>query len=213
MTTMDHRTKNRKLRRLASLAGDDTGATIIEFAIVAPVFLLMLMAVFDLGFLIYSKAVLQGAVEHGARSASLENTEWSTIEDRVNEQVRAVIPVRDSSTDISFEFDPLYYENYNDIQLPEDFTDTNNNDIWDSNECFVDRNGNGNYDVDVGLTGRGGAQDVVSIRAEVTYKRIFPLWMMLNQSQDYTITAATFLRNQPFSAQAARVGVKICPGT
>ncbi|HEU4650737.1 MAG TPA: pilus assembly protein, partial [Croceibacterium sp.] len=64
---------------------------------------------------------------------------------------------------------------------------------------------------DVGLAGRGGAQDVVSIKAAVTYKRIFPLWSMIGQTQDYTISAQTYLRNQPFSAQAARVGVRICP--
>ena len=54
---------------------------------------------------------------------------------------------------------------------------------------------------------------MVSISAEVTYRRIFPLWSLLDQSQNYTIAARTYLRNQPFSAQAARVGVRICPAT
>ncbi|KRA83267.1 TadE/TadG family type IV pilus assembly protein [Altererythrobacter sp. Root672] len=201
------------LKTLRKVLTDETGSTIIEFAILAPVFLLMLMAVFDFGFLIYAKAVLQGAVEEGARSASLENTEWSSIKKRVNSQVVAVLPVGDASTDIQFTFDPQYYANYNDIMLPEDFTDKNSNNQWDANECFVDRNGNGTYDTDVGMAGRGGAQDVLSISAQVTYTRIFPLWAMLGDSQTHTIMASTYLRNQPFSAQAARVGVKICPAT
>lgn len=200
-------------RTLRIVLSDETGATAIEFAIVAPVLLLMLMAVFDLGFLVYAKAVLQGAVEEGARSASLENTEWNAIKKRVNNQVEAVLPVGDASTDIQFTFDPQYYANYNDIMLPEDFTDKNGNNQWDANECFVDRNSNGTYDTDVGMAGRGGAQDVLSISAQVTYTRIFPLWALLGDSQNHTITASTYLRNQPFSAQAARVGVKICPAT
>jgi len=198
--------------RLArDLAADRSGVSVVEFAFVAPVFLTMLMAVFDLGFLVYAKAVLQGAVEDGARSASLENTQWTTIKNRVNSQIRAVIPADNASTDISFTFDPTYYGNYADVGLPEDFTDTNGNGKHDSTECYVDRNSNRTYDTDVGLAGRGGAQDVVSISAQVTYKRIFPFWAFMGQSQNQTITARTYLRNQPFSAQAARVGVRICP--
>lgn len=201
------------IRRLSvrGLVSDRSGSAVMEFAIVAPVFLGMLMAVFDLGFLVYAKAVLQGAVEDGARSASLENTQWSTIKSRVNGQITSVIPVDNAETDISFTFDPTYYGNYADVALPEDFTDSNGNGQRDATECFVDRNSNRSYDTDVGLAGRGGAQDVVSIRAAVTYKRIFPLWSMIGQTQDYTISAQTYLRNQPFSAQAARVGVRICP--
>ena|SRR5690554_1131848 len=205
------RTSSPWRRRTAPLGSDEAGVTVVEFALVAPVFLALLLAVFDIGFLVYTRAVLQGAVEEGARSASLENTDWATIESRVNAQVRSVIPVGDPATDISFDFDPTYYANYNDVQLPEDFTDANGNGRWDPNECFVDRNGNQSYDLDVGLSGRGGAQDVVSISAEVTYKRVFPLWSLLGQSQTHTTRAATYLRNQPFSAQAARVGVRICP--
>jgi hypothetical protein len=200
-----------RLRSIRELACEDSGISVVEFAIIAPTFLMMLLAVFDLGFLVYARAVLQGAVEEGARTASLENTQWSTIKDRVNAQLEAVLPVSDTETDIQFELDPVYYASYNDIELPEDFTDTNNDGTWDPEECFVDRNGNANYDTDVGLEGRGGAQDVVSLEASVTYKRIFPLWGFLNQPQTHTVSAATFLRNQPFSAQASRVGVQICP--
>lgn len=195
----------------AALLHDDRGATLPEFAVIAPVFFVMLLGVFDLGFLVYTKAVMQGAVEEAARTASLESTQWTAIKERVNSQIESVIPAENTQTDISFDFDPIYYANYNDVELPEDFTDKNGNGQWDTDECFVDRNGNQSYDIDVGLSGRGGAQDVVSIRAQVTYKRIFPLWAFLNQPQTHTITASTYLRNQPFSAQNARVGVRICP--
>src|SRR5690606_14485041 len=119
--------------------------------------------------------------------------------------------VGNPDTDISFDFDPTYYASYKDIQLPEDFTDKNKNGVRDADECFVDRNGNGKFDLDVGLAGRGGAQDVVSISAEVTYKRIFPLWSLIGQPQILSTRASTYLLNQPFSAQAAQVGVEICP--
>lgn len=189
----------------------ESGVSAVEFGFIGPIFIMLLLAVFDTGFAIYTRAVLQGAVEEGARTASLENTHWHLIEQRVNDQVRAVIPAADPETDISFEIDPFYYQNYADVVIPEDFTDSNGNDSYDPGECFVDRNGNQAYDTDVGVQGRGGAQDVVAIRAQLEFKRAMPLWKFLNQPQVMTLTASTYLRNQPFSGQASRVGVRICP--
>lgn len=193
------------------VAKDTDGVALVEFGFLAPIFVMLLLAIFDVGFGMYAQTVLRGAVEEGARTASLENTRWEDIKNRVNDQVRTVIPASDPDTDISFELDPLFYGNYNDITMPEDFTDSNGNSQWDPAECYVDRNNNQSYDTDVGLQGRGGAQDVVSIKAEVEFKRAFPLWNMIGQPQTLKLTARTYLRNQPFSAQASRVGVKICP--
>lgn len=191
----------------------ESGLAAVEFAILAPVFLGLLMITFEFGFAFYARAVLQGAVEEAARTASLENTQWSAISERVNEQVSSVIPAGSAQTDISFEFDPVYYANYSEIQVPEDFEDNNNNDQWDANECFVDRNGNRSYDTDVGLSGRGGAQDVVTIDATVTYVRPFPMWGLFGMDQRQTIRVSTYLRNQPFSAQASQQSMQICPAS
>ena len=205
------------LTQLRRLGRDQTGVAITEFGFVAPIFLLMLMGIFDQGYALYIQSALQGAVQEGARQASLENTLFSDIEAKVNAKVRNVVPSSDPSTVISFKLDPSYYQNYNDINLPEDFTDKARgnpavkNGTYDADECFVDRNGNKKWDQDVGVAGRGGAQDVVSIKASITFKRVFPFWSLIGQPDRETLTATTFLRNQPFSAQATRVGVKICP--
>lgn len=207
----------RRQTRMRSLVRDRRGIAVTEFGFIAPIFLLLMMGIFDTGFAMYIQAALQGATQEGARQASLENTLWTDIEARVNRRVRAVVPSSDPSTEITFTLDPTYYQNYNEIGIPEDFTDKERgtpptkNAVYDPDECFVDRNGNRQWDRDVGLAGRGGAQDVVSIRASLTYKRIFPFWKMIGQPQNQVLTATTFLRNQPFSAQAPRVGVRICP--
>lgn len=207
-------TPERPARRrglLRRVLRNNRGVSVVEFALIAPVFIGMLLVVFEFGFAFYAKAVLQGAVEEAARTASLENTSWDRLSDRVNRQVRNVIPASDADTEISFDLDPVYYANYVDINLPEDFEDNNNNNEWDSDECFVDRNGNGVYDTDVGLSGRGGAQDVVTITATLTYVRPFPLWKLFQLDSTQTIRVSTYLRNQPFSAQAAIANVRICP--
>ena len=242
------RTCTRRAPRCLRLCADNSGLAITEFAFVAPIFFMMLMGIFDLGFAYYAQAALQGAVQDGARKASLENTLWTDIQKGVTDQVKTVLPSSDPNTKISFAIDSTFYENYNDINLPEDFedkerdfryngtydvgepyTDSNRNGKWDPgesftdklrgtknniydpDECYVDRNANNKWDADVGIAGRGGAQDVVSIRAQVTFTRIFPLWRMVGQPQDLTLSATSFLRNQPFSAQSPRVGVRKCP--
>ncbi len=203
-----------RLRRLRRLSRSREGLAATEFAFVAPIFLLMLMGIFDLGFAMYIQAALQGATQEGARQASLENTLFSEIEAKVNRQVRNVVPTGDPNTEITFTLDPSYYQNYTDVELPEDFEDKARAGVKDgvhqSDEWFVDRNGSGFWEEDVGLAGRGGAQDVVSIKASITYRRIFPFWKMIGQSQDQVLSATTYLRNQPFSAQATRVGVRKC---
>ena len=213
---MPHRTPDHArgvLCRIRKLLRHESGVSVVEFALLAPIFFGILLAVFEFGFAYYARGVLQGAVDAAARTASLENTEFTQISDRVSRQVKAVLPSSEAETDISFDLDPTYYANYRDLQLPEDFEDNNNNDRWDSQECFVDRNANGTYDTDVGVEGRGGAQDVVSISATLSYARPMPLWRMFGLSDRQTITVRTFLRNQPFSAQAAETSVKICPAS
>ena len=197
--------------KMRNLPRDSRGVSAVEFALLAPVFLGILLVVFEFGFAFYARAVLQGAVDEAARTATLENTQWTRISQRVSDQVKRVIPASDAETDISFELDPVYYANYVEINLPEDFEDNNNNNEWDSDECFVDRNNNASYDIDVGVAGRGSAQDVVMIQATLTYVRPFPLWKMFRLDPTQTIQVSTFLRNQPFSAQAAQVNERICP--
>ena len=190
---------------LKKIANDQNGIATVEFGLLGSLFLTFLMGVFDLGYGVYSKAILQGALEEAGRTASLENTTNAAIDAKITAQVKAINNAANINVVRS------YYENYDDVTLPEDFTDGNSNGVKDSNECFVDRNGNKQWDADVGLTGRGGAQDVVAFTATMQYTRLFPLWKLLGQSSELTLKATTHLRNQPFSAQAGRVGVNICP--
>ena len=53
-------------------AADTRGLTIIEFAIIAPTLLVLMMGTFDLGFRAYATSVLQGEVQKAARDATLE---------------------------------------------------------------------------------------------------------------------------------------------
>ena len=188
------------------LRSDTRGAYMIEFALVMPTFLLLVMGTFDLGVQMYAKAVLAGAVEQAARANALESnaSDQAPIDATVRARVQEVMSFA------TVNFTRTRYVSFSDVNNPELFTDSNSNGTRDSFECFSDANGNGTYDTSRGASGQGGAGDVVLYRADMTFSRIFPLWRMLGQSQSKTITVSTVLRNQPYSNQTDQT-VVICP--
>ena len=187
---------------------DSRGVTIVEFAIVAPVFFMLLFGIFDVGHSAYVRSVLQGAVQDGGRDAGLETgkVQLSVIDRYVEDQVRPLV-----GSAAEFDFDRLNYGNFNDVGRPEDFDDENGNNVFDEDEeCFIDANANNRWDADMGADGLGGANDVVLYRVTVTYDRVFPLWRFIGGSEETSISAMTVLRNQPFATQAVRTR-QICP--
>jgi Flp pilus assembly protein TadG len=66
------------------------GVALTEFALIAPVFMMTLMGAFDIGYGMYVKAILEGAVENAGRTASLETTQTTVIDDRIRDTVNAL---------------------------------------------------------------------------------------------------------------------------
>ena len=196
-----------RARHFSRLVHDRTGSTIIEFAICAPVFLVMLFAAFDFGHTIYAGAVLQGAVQQAGRNAGLESGKDSltSIDSAVMQQIKNVVPNGAILTSRK------NYKDFNTVGKPEDFVDANSNGQYDPKECFTDANGNGVWDADRGVGGIGGANDVVLYTATLTYDRLVPLWKMIGSDKQMVLTASTTLRNQPFGDQASRPQQQICP--
>jgi len=185
---------------LKRLVQDERGTTLLEFAFVAPVLCLLLMGLFDLGFQIYAQTTLQGAMQEAARKSALEPTVTTTaqLDADVTSAVRDVIP------DATLAFRRKNYETFADVRKPEDYTDTNNNDVCDDGEPFEDLNGNMTWDADRGADGLGGARDAVLYDATATFERVFPLHGFLNVPATITVDAGTVLRNQPYDSQAER---------
>ena len=192
------------------LVRDREGVTIVEFAIVAPVMLTLIFGVLDLGHGLYMQSVLQGAVQSAGRDSGLEGASGSqaAIDEHVIDSVKAVMPFLDED---DIEISRSNYETFSDVGTPEDFDDSNDNETYDDTECFTDRNGNAQWDSDVGMDGLGGADDVVHYEVTVTYSRFFPLWKLIGLPHRTQASAATIMRSQPFGQQASRSSVRMCP--
>lgn len=195
--------------RFRTLKRDDAGAALVEFALVAPVLLLLIMGMMDVGHRIYATAILQGSVQKAARDASLDDgsANAATIDNRVKE---LMLPVLQPEPISNFDFQRRNYSNFSDVSRPEDFTDTNNDGECNNGEPYDDANGNGIWDADRGAAGQGNAKDAVLYTVRVAYPRLFPMAKLIGLPEDEVIEASTVLRNQPFGEQSARGGIKNC---
>ncbi|MGE4430214.1 MAG: TadE/TadG family type IV pilus assembly protein [Sphingobium sp.] len=187
-------------RWLKALFGNRRGATIVEFAIVAPVLLMILMALFDTGYYLYARAILSGEMQAAGRSSALESASEETqedLDDHVTAAVQRVVPHG------ALSFTRMAYGSYERAQAKaEPFIDANGNGICDDGELFEDTNNNDTYDLDGGLEGQGNARDVTIYTATLRYDRLFPLAHMLGWSNQVAVSSSTLLRNQPYDKQS-----------
>ncbi|HET9731331.1 MAG TPA: TadE family protein [Acidimicrobiales bacterium] len=70
MKRADQRTSSRRLR---SRRNDERGASLVEFALILPIFMVMLMGMIDFGLVFGGYVSLRGGVQAGARLASVNN--------------------------------------------------------------------------------------------------------------------------------------------
>lgn len=191
-----------------ALWSDQKGATIVEFAMVAPALVLILLAGFDFSHRAYATSVLQGALADSARVVSVENPiiagSGVSLEERVKDSMeRQISPVATPGYTLTVEQSNFY--DFSGIGNPEKIVLDNGNDgAYDEDEgdCFSDLNENGSFDTDTGREGRGGANDVVFYEATLTMDALVPLANFLGGESTYTLRAETAIRNQPWGSQA-----------
>ena len=197
-------------RPTISVNNCERGATLVEFAFVAPIMLLMLCGIFDLAHHAYAKSVLEGTVEKAGRDSTLQTSATAAAGVALDQAILAdVRQVTGSSATHTAE--RLRYSDFSQVGQPERFVDNPpDNGRYDTGECFEDENGNGAWDADMARTGQGGANDVVLYRMTITYPRLFPMAGLLGWSSNQSISATTTLRNQPYANQQ-RPPVVRCP--
>lgn len=199
---------------MGRLRKDQSGATLVEFAFVGPVLILMIIGLFDITHTQYTSSVLHGAVQKAGRDLTLEsaNSSQANIQARVRAQVETVMP---QGADVDFE--ELSHFDFADIGEPEEILGDDAEGVAGHGVCeaakgerYIDTNDNNRWDADRGKDGIGGARDAVLYTVTVTYPRMFPLFTMIGVPSDVTLEASTVLRNQPFDEQDRNTTEKDC---
>ena len=182
-------------RCLRNLRQNESGVSIVEFGLLAPVLSLMLIGLFDLSYNMYSKTMLHGAIQEAARGSTIEGAVATGIDANVTAAVHDVVP------NATLNFSRTAYANFTDVRQPEDFSDLNGDATCNDGEPYEDANNNGMWDTDRGSAGMGGARDAVLYEVTVTYPRMFPLGPFIGVSNEVSTTASTVLRNQPYTLE------------
>lgn len=178
------------------LEQDEDGATVMEFGLIAVVFITLLLGLFDMGQTAYVRAILDGAVEEAARTSALETGDTTVADQKIAAMLDFVAPGADVTTQRR-----SYYD-FADVERAESWNDANANDTCDNNETYTDENGNGQWDEDIGEAGNGGAGDVVIYTVTVSYDPLFPNPFWSGGSTARNISATAVKKNQPFADQA-----------
>jgi len=179
---------------------DSRGATIVEFAFVAPILVLTLLGLFDLGYKSYVASNLQGALHEAARLGTVGNKTTAQIDahiqSRLNQFSRgATITITHKS-----------YLDFSGVTVPETITsDTVPIGTYNVGDCYQDANANGAYDTDRGKSGMGNSEDVLHYTITMSYPRLFPLTKLMGLSATDTIASSTVFRNQPYGSRSTSV--------
>jgi Flp pilus assembly pilin Flp len=194
-------------RRMRRLARNISGATAVEFAVVAPVLFLMIMGLFDVAHTQYTNSLVHGEMQRAARQLTLENanSRMQVVDAKVRAQIRQIVP-----KSATIEFEKLSHFDFSDIAEPEEVIGGNNDRVCDPGETYLDDNDNGRWDADRGKDGIGGARDAVLYTAIITYPRMFPISGMIGVPKDVRLEVSTVLRNQPYDEQDRSATSRTC---
>lgn len=190
------------IRRLASrpfrrdLSHNEEGVTVVEFALIAPTFLLLLMGTLDIGQMVYAQSVLNGAVQSAARDASLEGGDTDAADALVLDRVEGIMP------GVVLNTSRRSYYDFADIDRPEQWNDADDNGICNDGEAYTDENRNGQWDDEIGVDGNGGANDVVIYTVRASYDPIFRVPFMPEAWETRTLESSAIKKNQPFADQS-----------
>lgn len=201
--------------RLRALAADERGAYAPELALILLPFSALLLGSFDLGYQMFIRSQLQGALNDVARTATVETPAIGTGTDPLETRIRQAIETRvdelvpDNAT---YTLTTSNYYQFSSLGRPERLTtDVDGDSRYDPGDCFEDDNGNNVHDATTARTGRGGADDVVAYEVNVQLPRLLPMHGLLGVPANHSLTARTTVRNQPY-AQQPRPQVA-CPTT
>ena len=147
-------------RPMQSLIRDQRGAAAVQFAILVPAMLVLLVGSFEVAMLLFVGGTMESAVLAASRYGVTGFTEdgisrEQRIRDIIGERTLGFVDLK------ATKINTLVYASFDQIGQPEPFTDANKNGVHDPGEEFNDVNGNGTWDDDMGKAGLGGPGDVV----------------------------------------------------
>lgn len=177
---------------------DQSGATIIEFALVAPIFFLLLLGIIEFGMIGFSQVAIESAVSATAREASLGKSVGGDrvqyVRQHIRTKLRGLINVDQLVISASTVVGGGAVEPDVCLSSPPRI----------GGPCpppllWEDGNRNGVYDETVPVTSLGGAGDIVEVRVYYPWKIQLPfLNKFFGENGIFMMSSSTIVKNEPF---------------
>lgn len=192
MRAAAHRGLWRRLRRA------EDGASILEFALVAPTLMLLVIGIVEVAMMLFVNTLLEGSVREAARYGITGYVfegydRIAIIRNIVRQNTIGLVDME------HVRIETLTYSSFTAIGKPEPFSDNNGNGVRDSGEAFNDVNGNGQWDSDMGVAGAGGPGDIVVYTISYDWPMLTAfLGDLLGHGGLVTLRASYAIRNEPW---------------
>jgi Flp pilus assembly pilin Flp len=180
------------------LRRNEEGATIVEFALIAPTLMLFVMGIIEVAMVLFVSMLLEGSVREAGRYGITGYVyqgfdRIAIIRKIVEENTIGLVDME------KVKIETLTYQSFSAVGQPEPFSDTNGNGQRDAGEPFNDVNGNGTWDDDMGVNGAGGPGDIVVYT--ITYD--WPLLTtflgdLMGRAGIMQLSASYAVRNEPW---------------
>lgn len=189
--------------RSLRVAGNEAGSPAVEFALAAPVLLLVIAAIIEFGMIMFVTVLMEGGLREAARfgitgQTSKDSDRASQILAIVADRTLGLVDVNKATIAITA------YPTFDDVGKREDFVDRNANGKYDEDvDDLRDCNGNHERDDDRGTSGAGNAGDVVVYRFEYDWPLLTSMMApLIGKDGKFHLQANAVVRNEPWDGSA-----------
>lgn len=176
---------------------DRNGVTTVEFALIAPALIFVVMGMVELSLLMFTQSVLDGATQTASRLGKTGyEVSGSTREQTILSAVNARAGQLMNTANITIT--KKSYAQFDQIGDPEPFVDTNGNGVRDQNENYTDVNLNGQYDTDMGASNYGSAGEVVVYTVTYPWQFATPVVAAFFSGGSVTLSSRVVVLNEPY---------------
>lgn len=176
----------------------ESGTTALELAVALPSLMLFFMVFIEVMMLMWVGSAMESALRNASRFGL---TGWSPTGLDRKAAIMQIISQRTLGmvTNSTATITTLVYGDFSQIGMPEPYDDTApHNGRYDVGEHFVDVNGNGKWDADMGRQGQGGPGEVVLYTVEYRSPLLTPLQSWIGGNSYSTLNASAVVRNEPW---------------
>jgi Flp pilus assembly protein TadG len=184
------------MRCFLKMRQSERGATAVEFALILPALLFLILGGLEVSLLLFVQTNLEGATFNASRLGKTGYTQVATsredtILDAIDDRIGFFLDMN------QLNLEAKSYSDFSSIGQPEPFVDVNSNGTRDLTENYTDMNGNGVYDDDMGALSPGQAGEIVVYTVTYPWRIMNPL-LHAYMGDHVEISSKFVVKNEPY---------------